>query len=81
MKKLTGSVAIALCAALGVSIAHASDAANGTLLQTLRTRFQLPASKTETVSRIIRDAVDQEWVKLEDPNGSKRYARYVPFWA
>jgi thiol:disulfide interchange protein DsbC len=33
------SVAIALCAALGGSIAHASDDVSSTLLQTLRTRF------------------------------------------
>lgn len=33
------SVAIALCAALGASIAHASDDASSKLLQTLRARF------------------------------------------
>ncbi len=50
--------------------------------QTLRERFKLSEGKAETVSRIIRDAVDAGRIKPEDPtSGSKRYARYVPFWA
>lgn len=50
--------------------------------QSLRDRFMLPASKSESVSRIIRDAVERGLVRLDDPaNTSKRYARYVPHWA
>lgn len=49
--------------------------------QSLRDRFKLPEGKAETVSRIIRDAVDAGLIKLDDPeNASKRYAKYVPFW-
>lgn len=50
--------------------------------QSLRERFQLPEAKAETVSRIIRDALDAGLIKLDDPSStSKRYAKYVPFWA
>src|ERR1051325_1046197 len=50
--------------------------------QSLRERFKLPEYKAETVSRIIRDAIEQGKVKPDDPmNTSKRYARYVPYWA
>lgn len=50
--------------------------------QSLRDRFRLPDSKAEAVSRIISDAVDEGLIKNDDPeNRSKRYARYVPFWA
>jgi ATP-dependent DNA helicase RecG len=50
--------------------------------QSLRERFKLPETKTDHVSRIIRDTVEAGLVKLDDPtNTSKRYAKYVPFWA
>jgi ATP-dependent DNA helicase RecG len=50
--------------------------------QSLRERFKLPESKMETVSRVIRDAVEAGRVKPEDEkNHSRKYARYVPFWA
>jgi len=48
----------------------------------LRERFKLPEERAETASRIIRDCTDAGLVKLENPeSGSKRYARYLPFWA
>ena len=50
--------------------------------QNLRERFKLPEERAESVSRIIRDAIDAGLVKLDNPEtASKRYARYVPFWA
>jgi ATP-dependent DNA helicase RecG len=50
--------------------------------QTLRERFGLPGHKAETVSRIIRDTVETQLIRLADPeNPSKRYARYLPFFA
>jgi predicted HTH transcriptional regulator len=50
--------------------------------QSLRDRFKLPEEKAETASRIIRDCTDAGLVKLDNPeSGSKRYARYLPFWA
>ena len=48
----------------------------------LRERFKLPEDKAETASRIIRDTMEAGKIKLDNPDsGSKRYARYVPFWA
>jgi len=50
--------------------------------QSLRERFKLPEDKAESASRIIRDTIDADLVKLDNPDAaSKRYARYVPFWA
>lgn len=50
--------------------------------QSLRKRFGLPDERAETVSRILRDTLDAELIKPEDSaGGSKKYARYVPFWA
>ena len=50
--------------------------------QSLRERFKLPEDRAESASRIIRDAIGAGLVKLDNPEtASKRYARYVPFWA
>lgn len=50
--------------------------------RSLRERFNLPESKSETVSRIIADAIQQGKIKPDDPtNPSKRYAKYAPWWA
>ena len=50
--------------------------------QTLRDRFRLTASRAASVSQIIQATVTKDLIKLDDPsNTSKRYAKYVPFWA
>lgn len=50
--------------------------------QTLRERFDLPESRADVVSGIIKNAVDEGLIRLEDPeSASRRYARYVPYWA
>ncbi|MFK5952468.1 MAG: ATP-binding protein [Desulfobacterium sp.] len=50
--------------------------------QSLRERFALSTRKVEKVSRIIRDTMDEGLIKLEDPqSSSKRYAKYIPYWA
>lgn len=50
--------------------------------QSLRERFKLSEKKSDSVSRVIRDASERDLIKLEDPeNTSRRYAKYVPFWA
>lgn len=50
--------------------------------QSLRERFRLSEEKAESVSRIIRETIDLKLIKQDDPEStSKRYARYVPFWA
>jgi ATP-dependent DNA helicase RecG len=49
--------------------------------QSLRERFQLPETKTATVSQIIADAMADGKIKLDDDcTASRRYARYVPYW-
>lgn len=48
----------------------------------LRQRFDLPETKTATVSQIIATAVEANKIKLADPSQtSTRYRSYVPFWA
>jgi len=50
--------------------------------QSLRDRFKLPENKSTTVSQIIAEAVNVNLIKLDDTaTASRRYARYLPFWA
>lgn len=50
--------------------------------QSLRQRFGLSESSSNTVSQIITSAIEDGLIKL-DPNatGSRKYARYIPSWA
>ena len=50
--------------------------------QTLRERFGLPEKSMASVSLVIKNTVDTELIRLDDgAGGSRRFARYVPFWA
>ena len=50
--------------------------------QSLRERFKLPESKSAAISLIIADAVELNLIKLDDKaTTSRRYAKYLPFWA
>jgi ATP-dependent DNA helicase RecG len=50
--------------------------------QSLRERFKIESQNAAIASRIIADTVEADLIKLEDPeNKSKKYAKYVPFWA
>jgi ATP-dependent DNA helicase RecG len=50
--------------------------------QSLRERFKLPDERSAAVSRIIADAVEAKLIRNDDAERqSKRYSRYVPFWA
>ncbi len=50
--------------------------------QTLRERFHLPEAKAATVSQVISAALDAKVVKLDEKaGGSRKFARYLPFWA
>lgn len=50
--------------------------------QSLRERFHPGGAKSEQMSRIIRETVNAGQIKPDDPdNASKRYTKYVPFWA
>lgn len=47
----------------------------------LRGRFGIEAKNSAIASRIIRDSVEEGLVRLYDPRASRKYAKYVPFWA
>ncbi len=47
----------------------------------LRDRFGLKDTSAGSVSRLIKEAVDKNWIKPIDPTTAKRYMRYVPIWA
>lgn len=50
--------------------------------QSLRERFKLPEKKSETVSRIIRDTLNTNKIKLSDKKAASiRYRSYLPYWA
>ncbi len=49
---------------------------------TLRERFKIMEKDYPVASRIIRDTVATNLIKLEDPGSkSRKHAKYVPFWA
>lgn len=50
--------------------------------QSLRQRFGVSEGSANIISQIISSAVEQNLIK-NDPNApdSRRYARYIPFWA
>ncbi len=50
--------------------------------ESLRKRFNLSPTQSETSSRIIKDTLNEGLIKLDDPeNISKRYSKYIPSWA
>jgi ATP-dependent DNA helicase RecG len=50
--------------------------------QTLRERFDLPESKSATVSLVIRETKEEGLIQPDETETtSTRYARYIPYWA
>ncbi len=50
--------------------------------QSLRARFNLAEHKAATVSQVISATIDEGLIKADEKvGGSRRFARYVPFWA
>lgn len=50
--------------------------------QSLRERFKIEDQNAATASRIIKDALEEGVIKLEDPeNKSRKYTKYIPYWA
>jgi predicted HTH transcriptional regulator len=50
--------------------------------QSLRDRFQLPESKSATVSQVIAATIEADLIKPDEKVGaSRKFARYLPFWA
>ncbi len=49
--------------------------------QSLRERFKLSETKSDIISKIIADAVNDGKIKIDNPdNRSRRYAKYIPYW-
>ena len=50
--------------------------------QSLRERFHLPESKAASASQVIAATIESGSIKPDEKvGGSRKYARYVPFWA
>lgn len=50
--------------------------------QSLRNRFRLPEGRAATVSQVISAAIESGLIKPDERvGGSRKFARYVPFWA
>jgi predicted HTH transcriptional regulator len=50
--------------------------------QTLRDRFHLPEAKSAIISQIISATLEAKLIKTDERSGgSRKFARYVPFWA
>lgn len=48
----------------------------------LRERFRLPESKSASVSQVIAASIEAKLIKSDQKVGpSRKYARYLPFWA
>jgi ATP-dependent DNA helicase RecG len=47
----------------------------------LRGRFGIAEQNSATVSRIMREAMEDELIKPYDPHQGRKYARYIPHWA
>lgn len=50
--------------------------------QSLRERFDIEDQNAATASRMIKDALEEKVIKLDDPESkSRKYAKYIPYWA
>lgn len=48
----------------------------------LRERFGIQKENSATISRIIKEALEDKAIKLSEPESeSRKYARYIPVWA
>jgi ATP-dependent DNA helicase RecG len=49
--------------------------------QSLRERFHIEPKHAAIASRIMRDTLEAGLIRLEDATASKKFARYLPYWA
>ena len=49
--------------------------------RSLRERFGLETTSSGSISRLIKEAVEKEFIKPFDPNTAPRYMKYIPIWA
>lgn len=47
----------------------------------LRERFGLKDSSAASISRLIKEATENKWIRPLDPTTARRYMKYIPFWA
>ena len=43
--------------------------------------FGLPETSSSSSSRLIREAIGKNLIKILDPNTAPRYMKYIPIWA
>jgi ATP-dependent DNA helicase RecG len=48
---------------------------------TVRERFSIEAQNSARASRLIKDAMDERYIVLRDPQAPLRLREYVPWWA
>jgi len=48
--------------------------------QSLRHRFGLPSTSSAAISRLIKSAVEKEYIKPLDQTTAPRYMKYMPIW-
>ncbi len=50
--------------------------------QSLRERLKIEEKNAATASRIIKEALESEMIKFDDPKSkSRKYVKYIPYWA
>jgi predicted HTH transcriptional regulator len=50
--------------------------------QSLRERFKIESKNAATASRIIKEALNAKVIKEDDlESNSRKYKKYIPFWA
>ena len=50
--------------------------------QSLRERFKIESKNAAIASRIIKEALKGNVIKEDDPeSNSRKYKKYIPFWA
>ena len=47
----------------------------------LRERFGLQDTYSGSISRLIKEAMVNKWIRPLDPTTARRYMKYIPFWA
>jgi len=47
----------------------------------VRERFGIAAKNSATASRLIKEAVEAGRIRPHDPDASKKFMKYVPWWA
>lgn len=46
----------------------------------LRERFGLPDTSAASISRLIKETMDEGYIKPLDPAAGKKHMKYIPFW-